>query len=78
MKFRMSGNKQFITLLRDLVGNGSRAQLEGLICDVICVSVLGLTADEDEDRLHYKAGELETLQVGQVLGTSCLMEVIFS
>lgn len=61
------------------MGNGLRKQLEKFICDRTCVSVLGLTA-EKEDRLHCKglAGELETLQVGQVLAMFYLMEVILS
>ncbi len=76
MIFRISDNKQFTTVLRNLVGN---AQVEEFKCDMTCISVLGLTA-EKEDRLHCKglAGGLETLQGGQVLAMLCLIEAILS
>lgn len=68
MIFRISGNKQFTTVLRNVVGNGSKAQVEEFKCDMTCISVLGLTA-EKEDRLNCNglADGLETLQGWQVL-----------
>ncbi len=79
MIYIKSRNKQFTTVLINLVGNGCKAQVEEFKCGMTCISVQGLTA-EKEDRLHCNglAGGLETLQGGQVLAMFCLIEIILS
>lgn len=41
----MSGNKHFITVLRNLVSNRLREMLEEFIHDITCLNILRLTAD---------------------------------
>lgn len=41
----MSGNKHFITVLRNLVSNRLREMLEEFIHDITCFNILRLTAD---------------------------------